>query len=110
MSLINRGDVVTVRLRGGGAFTKGLSAVVLSQSEFNELGDVLLAPITSDVENKRFAGFAVPLGLTTCNSMGAILVNKVRTVDCSVFTIEVRGRVTDSVLALALTRLSALTQ
>ena len=110
MSLINRGDVVTVSLRKVGAGTKVLSAVVLSQSEFNELGDVLLAPITSDVENKRFAGFAVPLGRTTCNSIGSILVNKVRTVDRSVFAIEVRGRVTDVVLALALTRLAALTQ
>lgn len=110
MTAINRGDVVTVRLREARAGEEGLAAVVLSTTEFNELGDVLLAPITSDADCKRFAGFAVPLGLTTCKSVGAILVNKVRMADRSVFALEVRGRVTDGVVAQALSRLATLIQ
>ena len=110
MNILNRGDVVTVMSRDDLSGRGGLAAVVLSLWEFNELGDVLLAPITSEVDCRRYAGFAVSLGVTSCKSVGSMLVNKVRMADLSVFRIEVKGRVTDQVLSQALSRLATLIQ
>ena len=81
----DRGDVVNVRLDPAmGHEQKGArSALVLTSKAFNQLGDVLVAPITQGGDFSRHAGFAVNLTGTGCKTQGVALINKIRMLDLS---------------------------
>ena len=63
MAIFDRGDIVLVSLDPSiGNEQQGFRpALVLSDRTFNQLGDVLVAPITQGGNFARFAGFAVTL-------------------------------------------------
>lgn len=56
-------------------------ALVLSPSEFNKLGMVLVAPITQGGNYARDRGFTVPLSGAGTTTQGVVLVNQVRMLD-----------------------------
>src|SRR5260364_311666 len=71
MPVFDRGDVVNVPLDPAvGHEQKGTRpALVLTTKEFNQLGDVLVAPVTQGGDFSRYAGFAVSLTGTGCNTL-----------------------------------------
>lgn len=83
MAIFDRGDIVMVSLDPtvGNEQHGYRPALVLSSKAFNKLGDVLVAPITQGGDFARFAGFAVTLSGTGCQTQGVVLVNKVRMLD-----------------------------
>lgn len=83
MAIFDRGDIVMVSLDPTvGNEQRGYRpALVLSSKAFNKLGDFLVAPITQGGDFARFAGFAVTLSGTGCQTQGVVLVNKVRMLD-----------------------------
>jgi len=76
--VFDRGDVVNVPLDPAmGHEQKGTRpALVLTSKAFNQLGDVLVAPITQGGDFSRYAGFAVSLTGTGCKTQGVALINK----------------------------------
>ncbi len=83
-------------------------ALVLTTREFNALGDVLIAPITQGGDFSRFAGFAVSLMNTGCQTQGVALVNKCRMMDLVARKAKKIERVPPEVINDALGRLKAL--
>ncbi|MFP5462268.1 MAG: type II toxin-antitoxin system ChpB family toxin, partial [Gammaproteobacteria bacterium] len=83
-------------------------ALVLTTREFNQLGDVLVAPITQGGDFSRYAGFAVSLAGTGCRTQGVALVNKIRMLDLSARKARKIERVPQVVLDDAMARLTAL--
>jgi mRNA interferase ChpB len=83
MAVFDRGDIVSVPLDPAiGHEQRGTRpALVLTTKAFNQLGDVLIAPITQGGDFARYAGFAVTLTGTGCKTQGVALVNKIRMVD-----------------------------
>ena len=83
MAIFDRGDIVSVPLDPAiGHEQRGSRpALVLTTKAFNQLGDVLIAPITQGGDFARYAGFAVTLTGTGCKTQGVALVNKIRMVD-----------------------------
>ena len=83
MPVFDRGDVVSVPLDPTvGHEQRGTRpALVLTTKDFNQLGDVLVAPITQGGDFSRHAGFAVSLTGTGCKTQGVALINKVRMLD-----------------------------
>jgi len=80
----DRGDIVRVSLNPvQGKELQGdmRPALVLSTRPFNQLGTVLVAPITQGGNLARFAGFAVSLIGSGTETQGVVLVNAVRTLD-----------------------------
>jgi mRNA interferase ChpB len=80
----DRGDIVRVSFDPSiGHEMKGETrlALVLTTKEFNQFGDVLVAPITQGGDFSRFAGFATSLTGTGCKTQGAVLINKIRMLD-----------------------------
>ena len=110
MPVFNRGDVVSVPLDPAmGHEQKGTRpALVLTSKEFNRLGDVLIAPITQGGDFSRYAGFAVSLTGSGCNTQGVALVNKIRMLDLATRKARKIERVPQAVLDDALGRLTAL--
>ena len=106
-----RGDIVRVNLepvadhemRGDAR-----PALVLTTSEFNRLGDVLVAPITPGEDYARFAGFAVTLSGTGCKTEGVALINKIRVMNLTVRGAKKIERVPQEVIDDALSRLTTL--
>ena len=80
-----RGDIVRVKLDPvAGKEQQGAArpALVLSTAEFNQaMGLAIVAPITQGGNYARFAGFAVPLAGSGCETQGVALVNMARSVD-----------------------------
>lgn len=80
-----RGDIVLVNLNPTvGKEQQGESrpALVLSPGEYNRVtGLAMIAPITQGGSFARFAGFAVPLAGSGCETQGVALVNMTRSVD-----------------------------
>lgn len=109
MAVFDRGDVVSVPLDPSiGHEQKGTRpALVLTTKEFNKLGDVLVAPITQGGDFSRYAGFAVTLTGTGCETQGVALVNKIRMLDLSARKARKIERVPQVVLDDALGRLAA---
>lgn len=106
-----RGDIVRVNLNPvvvheqQGDFRP---ALVLSPAAFNALGTALVAPITQGGNFARFAGFAVPLSGSGCETQGVALVNMIGTLD-----LEARGarkieRASAEVVSDALARLQTI--
>ena len=80
----DRGDIVNVSLEpvvGRELRGEHRYALVLTSRTFNQLGDVLVAPITQGGNLARYAGFAVSLMNTGCRTQGVALVNKCRMMD-----------------------------
>jgi mRNA interferase ChpB len=112
MAMFNRGDIVLVSLDPTiGNEQQGLRpALVLSDRAFNQLGDVLVAPITQGGNFSRFAGFAVTLSGSGCKTQGVILVNKVRMMDLTARQAKKIESVPDVVLNDVINRLLAIVE
>jgi len=83
-------------------------ALVLTSKVFNNLGDVLVAPITQGDDFSRHAGFAVSLTGTGCKTQGVALINKVRMLDLVARKARRVERAPQTVIDEALGRLVAL--
>ncbi|MGE4531572.1 MAG: type II toxin-antitoxin system ChpB family toxin [Acidithiobacillus sp.] len=108
--MFDRGDVVNVPLDPAmGHEQKGARpALVLTSKAFNELGDVLVAPITQGGDFSRYAGFAVSLTGTGCKTQGVALINKIRILDLAARKAQKIERVPQVVMDDAIGRLMAL--
>jgi mRNA interferase ChpB len=108
MPTFDRGDVVNVPLDPAvGNEQRGTRpALVLTTRQFNQLGEVLVAPITQGGDFSRHAGFAVIL--TGTKTQGVALVNKVRMLDLSARKARKVERVPQVVIDEALGRLLAI--
>ncbi len=79
-----RGDIVKVSLNPiSGRELQGdfRPCLVLSTSEFNQLGTVLIAPITQGGNISRVKGFTVSLSGCGIDTQGVVLINSIRTLD-----------------------------
>lgn len=110
MAVFDRGDIVSVPLDPAmGHEQRGTRpALVLTTSEFNRLGDVLVAPITQGGDFARYAGFAVTLTGTGCKTPGVALVNKIRMLDLAARKARKVERAPQEVIDEALGRLVAM--
>ncbi len=111
MAVFERGDIVRVNLEpvvGHEMRGEARPALVLTSSEFNRLGDVLVAPITQGGDHARFAGFAVTLMGTGCKTQGVALMNKIRMMDLQARKARKIERAPQAVIDDAMTRLATL--
>lgn len=110
MPVFDRGDVVNVPLDPAmGHEQKGTRpALVLTSKAFNQLGDVLVAPITQGGDFSRYAGFAVSLTGTGCKTQGVALINKMRMLDLTARKARKIENVPQVVMDDAIGRLMAL--
>lgn len=110
MASFDRGDIVSVPLDPTiGHEQRGTRpALVLTTKAFNQLGDVLVAPITQGGDFARYAGFAVTLSGTGCKTQGVALVNKIRMLDLVARKARRIERAPQAVMDEALGRLQAL--
>ena len=110
MAVFERGDIVSVPLDPVvGHEQRGTRpALVLTTRAFNQLGDVLVAPITQGGDYARYAGFAVTLTGTGCKTQGVALMNKIRMLDLAARKARKVERVPQVVIDDALARLMAL--
>ena len=79
-----RGDIVKVCLNPiSGRELRGdfRHCLVLSTSDFNQLGTVLVAPISQGADFSRIQGFTIPLLGCGTDTQGVVLINSVRTLD-----------------------------
>lgn len=111
MAVFERGDIVRVSLEpvvGHEMRGDARPALVLTSSEFNRLGDVLVAPITQGGDYTRFAGFAVTLMGSGCKTQGVALMNKIRMMDLNARKAKKIERAPREVIDDAMTRLATL--
>ncbi len=111
MPAFERGDIVRIRLdpvEGHEIRGAARPALVLTTREFNQLGDVLVAPITQGGDFSRFAGFAVSLSDVGCKTRGVALINKIRMMDLVARKAKKVERVPEVVIEDAIGRLMAL--
>ena len=111
MVVFDRGDIVRVRLgpvEGHEIRGEARPALVLTTRDFNQLGDVLVAPITQGGDFSRFAGFAVSLAGTGCKTQGAALVNKIRMMDLAARKAKKVERAPQEIIDDAMARLMTL--
>lgn len=104
--IYERGDIVKVCLNPiTGRELQGdfRPCLVLSTSEFNQLGTILVAPITQGGNLSRVKGFTVSLSGCGSNTQGVVLINSVRTLDLEARKAKkvesVPGYIVDDVLA-----------
>jgi len=106
-----RGDIVRVRFSPSSGHEQqgeGRPALVLSVSAFNQLGMVLVAPITQGGNFARYAGFCVPVSCEEGDVQGVILVNQIRMMDLKARQAIKIAVATDDVVQDALMRLQAI--
>lgn len=111
MAVFDRGDIVVLNLEpvvGREMQGERRQALVLTTKEFNDLGDVLIAPISQGGDYARSAGFAVSLINTGCKTQGVALVNKCRMMDLTALKAKKIERAPQEVIDEALGRLTAL--
>jgi mRNA interferase ChpB len=110
MAVFERGDIVNVLLDPAmGHEHRGTRpALILTTKEFNQLGDVLVAPITQSGGFTRYPGFAVSLTGSGCKTQNVALVNKVRMLDLAARSARKVERVPQEVIDDAIGRLMAL--
>lgn len=111
MAVFERGDIVRVNLEPvAGREMRGEArpALVLTTSDFNRLGDVLIAPITQGGDYSRHAGFAVSLMGTGCKTQGVALMNKIRMMNLSARQATKVERAPQVVIDEAVGRIAAL--
>ncbi|EGY29105.1 Growth inhibitor [Candidatus Regiella insecticola 5.15] len=80
----SRGDIVLLTLnptRGREQQGERRPVLVLSPKSFNDLGMVLIAPITQGGAFPRYQGFTVTLLGTGAKTQGVVLLNQCRMVD-----------------------------
>lgn len=107
----DRGDIVRVTFEPSiGREMKGETrlALVLTTKEFNQMRDVLVAPITQGGDFSRFAGFATSLTGTGCKTQGVVLINKIRMLDLNTRQAKKIEVASEDVLQDAMARLNAL--
>jgi mRNA interferase ChpB len=107
----DRGDIVRVTFEPSiGREMKGETrlALVLTTKEFNQMGDVLVAPITQGGDFSRFAGFATSLTGTGCKTQGVVLINKIHMLDLNTRQAKKIEVASEDVLQDAMARLNAL--
>lgn len=106
-----RGDIVTLCLNptvGNEIQGERRPALVLSTSEFNKLGMVLVAPITQGGNYARDRGFAVTLSGAGTRTQGVVLVNQIKMLDLTAREARRIETVSAEVIADALARLAAI--
>jgi len=109
--MFERGDIVRVSLEPViGREIRGdfRPLLVLTRKEFNRMGDVLVAPITQGGDMSRYAGFAISLAGSGCDTQGVALLNKIRMLDLKSRGGKVVEKVPPFILDEALLRLVAL--
>lgn len=78
-------------------------ALVVSEKEFNRLGLSIVCPITQGGQQSRFAGFAVTLMGSGCETQGVVMCNQPRSIDLTAragrFIEDVRDDLLEEVLA-----------
>jgi len=107
----NRGDIVRVNLNPThGREQQGdmRPVLVLSTAAFNELGMVMVAPITQGGDFARFAGFSVSLDGTGIKTQGVALINQVRMLDLQARKAQKVETAPDFVVDDAIARLQAI--
>ncbi|MEA9444456.1 type II toxin-antitoxin system ChpB family toxin [Candidatus Fukatsuia symbiotica] len=80
----SRGDIVLLTLnptRGKEQQGDRRPVLVLSPKNFNDLGMVLIAPITQGGAFSRYQGFTVTLSGSGAQTQGVVLLNQSRMVD-----------------------------
>ncbi len=105
-----RGDIVLVGFAPASGHEQkgaGRPALVLSVSAFNQLGMVLVAPVTQGGNFARYAGFSVPLLCEEGDIQGVILVNQVRMMDLGARQAMRIGVASDETVEDTLLRLQA---
>jgi len=105
------GDIVRVNLEPVvGREIRGnyRPVLVLTKKEFNRIGDVLVAPITQGGDMSRYAGFAISLTGSGCDTQGVILINKIRMIDIKSRNGKLVEKVPQFILDEVLSRLIAL--
>ncbi|MES2946743.1 MAG: type II toxin-antitoxin system PemK/MazF family toxin [Pseudomonadota bacterium] len=83
MKIASRGEVWFANLNpAAGREQQGARPVlVVSEKEFNRLGLCVVCPITQGGLQSRYAGFAVTLMGTGCETQGVVMCNQPRTID-----------------------------
>jgi mRNA interferase ChpB len=99
----DRGDVLNLDPAKGREQRGKRPVLVLSLSEFNRFGLILVCPITQGGGFAREHGFAVPLSGAGTRTQGVVLCHQVRTVDYkergSEFSESLHGSLVEEVLA-----------
>lgn len=106
-----RGDIVLVGFDPASGHEQkgsGRPAMVLSVSAFNQLGMMLVAPVTQGGNYARYAGFSVPLTCEQGDIQGVILLNQIRTMDLAARQAKRIGIASDETVEDALLRLQAI--
>jgi len=106
-----RGDIVKVSLNPTvGRETQGdyRPCLVLSPSEFNRLGTVLVAPITHGGNYARVQGFAVSLSGSGTDTQGIVLINGARMLDLDARKAKKVETVPEEIVDEVLARLMAI--
>lgn len=102
-STFKRGDIITICLNpvvGNELQGERRPALVLSNSEFHELGFMLIAPITQgNATLARENGFAVTLSGTGCKTQGVVVAYQARMIDFRARNIKKVESVPDYVLS-----------
>ncbi len=106
----DRGDIVSVALDPvAGHEQRGTRpALVITPKAFNQLGDVLVAPITQGGDYARYAGFAVSLTGMGLKTQGVALINKIRMLDLSARGAKKIETAPQAIMDEAIGRLTAL--
>ena len=83
MRIPSRGEIWFVNLNPTvGREQQGPRPVlVVSEKEFNRLGLCVVCPVTQGGQQSRYAGFAVALMGTGCETQGVVMCNQPRTLD-----------------------------
>lgn len=83
MKIPARGDIWLANLNPtAGREQQGVRpVVVVSEKEFNRLGLCVVCPITQGGLQSRYAGFAVTLMGSGCETQGVVMCNQPRTID-----------------------------
>jgi mRNA interferase ChpB len=110
-SSFERGDIVTLCLNptaGNEIQGEKRPALVLSTSDFNRLGMVLVAPITQGGNYARDKGFAVTLSGAGTQTQGVVLVNQIKMLDLMARQAKRLEKAPEEVITDALARLQTI--
>ena len=108
-----RGDIVLVGFDPAcGHEQKGVGrpALVLSTGAFNQLGTVLVAPISQGGNYARYAGFAIPVSCTEGDVQGVVLLNQLRIMDLQARQAKWLAKAEENVVEESLLRLQAIVE
>ncbi|PHM74761.1 type II toxin-antitoxin system ChpB family toxin [Xenorhabdus kozodoii] len=109
--IFQKGDIVSVTFNPVvGREQQGVNrpALVLSTRTFNQLGMVMVAPITQGGNFARSAGFTVTLSGTGTITQGVVLINQIRMLDLTSRHAEFIERVPEDITEEALAILQAI--